>query len=80
MRPGPSDSQALGHPAASGSLRRAENRVGTHRLDLAQAVRVWGRVEGRRAPVGPIMIVLGLSAVSLVAVKAGRTERPSTGD
>jgi hypothetical protein len=34
---GPNGSQALGHPGATGSHRRAENRVGDPQLDLAQA-------------------------------------------
>lgn len=34
-RPGLSGSQAVGYPGAAGSHRRAGNRVGAHRLDLA---------------------------------------------
>jgi hypothetical protein len=39
-RPGPSGSQALGHPGIAGCCRRAENGVGACRLDLA-----WGQRE-----------------------------------
>lgn len=44
--PGSSGSQGLGHPVTVGSLGRAENRVGVHRLDLA-----WGggREEGENS-------------------------------
>ena len=60
------ESQALGHPGATGSLRRTETRIWALRLDL---VRVRGVGE---LLAGPTVIVLGLAAV------AGRAERPST--
>lgn len=37
QKPEQSGSQNLGHPDAAGNHRRAENRVETHWLDLAQA-------------------------------------------
>jgi hypothetical protein len=75
MRPGPSGSQALGHAGIPGSLRRAENRVGACRQDLA-----WGRGEGV-ASAGSKGRVLGLTeaaGLALVVVVAKRAERPST--
>lgn len=50
-RLGPSGSQTLGYPDAAGSLRRAENRVGAHRLDLAQGGR-GKEVSSGRVPRG----------------------------
>lgn len=81
-RPTPSGPQALGHPGAARSHRRAESGVGAHRLDLAWGHGAWGK---GRAPAGPLGRVLGLTAVAglsvgLVAAVAGSTERPSRGD
>lgn len=73
----PSDSQAFGHPVATGSPGRAENGVRAYRLDLA-----WGwKVKGG-APADPLGRVLGLmvEGLSLMAVMTGSTERPSTGE
>ena len=49
-RPGPSGSQALGHPGATGSHRRAENGVGVWGLDLAKGQ----RGEEWRVPTGSL--------------------------
>lgn len=42
-RPGPSSSQALGHPGTSGSLRRSESRVG---VPPPQKL-IWPRAGGK---------------------------------
>jgi hypothetical protein len=61
-----SGSQSLGHPGTTGSCGRAENRVGTHRLEL---VGPWVGREGTLA--GPAGAVLGFMGSSL-GLGAGR--------
>lgn len=75
-RLGPSGSQALGHPGATGSCGRAENGVEVRRLALAL---VWGRKEEpcwscRQSP----WLVGGWLELGLVAAVARNAERPST--
>lgn len=61
-RPGPSGSQALGHPGAAGSHRRDENGVTAHRLNLVQA---WRGKEGD-VLADILEIVLGVMVAGLV--------------
>lgn len=74
MRPGPSGSQALGHPGAAGSPGRAENRVEACGLDLA-----WGKGE-KSGLKGRVFSLLAGSWLDLSLVVAENSESPSTGD
>lgn len=66
-------SQVLGHSGAAGSLRRAENGIWAHQLDLA-----WGQGK-RRNLAGPVGESLA-AGLGLVVVMAGSTEKPSIRD
>jgi hypothetical protein len=59
----PGSSQTLGHSGATGSFRRAEDRVRALRLGTEFGVKGFG---GREAPARPRGIILGLTNAGLV--------------